>query len=134
MKSSQTRRKQTQTPPPPRPKQTQTPPPPRPKQAQEQPKLTRTIQDSLISGFGFGIGNSISHNLINGIFSTKQTSQSSQPSQIDSRNCNNLITELDTCILLNKDCSDLYTKLNLHKCQYEQYECKKPKIFFNEHT
>lgn len=120
MKSSQTRRKQTQT-----------PPPPRPKQAQEQPKLTRTIQDSLISGFGFGIGNSISHNLMNGIFSSKKTSQ---PSQIDSRNCNNLITELDTCILLNKDCSDLHTKLNLHKCQYEQYECKKPKIFFNEHT
>ncbi len=125
MKSSQTRRKQTQSPPP-RPKQI-----PPPKQAQEQPKLTRTIQDSLISGFGFGIGNSISHNLINGIFSSKKTSQ---PSQIDSRNCNNLITELDTCILLNKDCSDLHTKLNLHKCQYEQYECKKPKIFFNEHT
>ena len=129
MKSSPPRRKQTQSPPP-RPKQI---PPPKQAQAQaqEQPKLTRTIQDSLISGFGFGIGNSISHNLINGIFSTKQTSQSSQPSQIDSRNCNNLITELDTCILLNKDCSDLYTKLNLHKCQYEQYECKKPKILFN---
>ena len=124
MKSSQTRRRQTQSPPP-RPKQI-----PPPKQAQEQPKLTRTIQDSLISGFGFGIGNSISHNLINGIFSNKKTSQ---PSQIDSRNCNNLITELDTCILLNKDCSDLYTKLNLHKCQYEQYECKKPKILLNEH-
>lgn len=125
MKSSPPRRKQTQSPPPPpRPKQI-----PPPKQAQEQPKLTRTIQDSLISGFGFGIGNSISHNLINGIFSTEKTSQSSQN---DSRNCNNLITELDTCLLLNKDCSDLYTKLNLHKCQYEQYECKKPKILFNE--
>lgn len=127
MKSSPPRRKQTQSPPP-RPKQI---PPPKQAQAQaqEQPKLTRTIQDSLISGFGFGIGNSISHNLINGIFSTEKTSQSSQN---DSRNCNNLITELDTCLLVNKDCSDLYTKLNLHKCQYEQYECKKPKILFNE--
>ena len=129
MKSSPPRRKQTQSPPP-RPKQI---PPPKQAQAQaqEQPKLTRTIQDSLISGFGFGIGNSISHNLINGIFSTEKTSQSSQN---DSRNCNNLITELDTCLLVNKDCSDLYTKLNLHKCQYEQYECKKPKILFNEQT
>ena len=112
---------------PPRRKQTHTPPPPPLKQVQEQPKLTRTIQDSLISGFGFGIGNSISHNLMNGLFSTTKPSQ---PSQNDSRNCNNLITELDTCILLNKDCSDLYTKLNLHKCQYEQYECKKPNIFY----
>lgn len=127
MKSSPPRRKQTQSPPPPRPKQI---PPPKQAQAQEQPKLTRTIQDSLISGFGFGIGNSISHNLMNGLFSTTKPSQPS--SQIDSRNCNNLITELDTCILLNKDCGDLYTKLNLHKCQYEQYECKKPKIFCNE--
>ena len=108
---------------PPRPKQI-----PPPKKIQAQPKQTSTLQDSLISGFGFGIGNSISHNLITRLFSTTKTSQPSQ----NERNCDNIITELDTCILLNKDCSELYTKLNLHKCQYEQYECKKPKIIFNE--
>jgi hypothetical protein len=52
---------------------------------------------------------------MNGLFSTTNTTS---PPQNDSHNCNHITTELDTCILLNMDCSDLYTKLNLHKCQY----------------
>lgn len=88
--------------------------PPSSKKTTEQPKLTGTLQDSLISGFGFGIGNSISHNLVNNLFSTTKTS----PHQNDS-SCSNLITELDTCVLLDKDCCELYSKLSLHKCQYE---------------
>jgi hypothetical protein len=88
-----------------------TPPPPKQspapsKQTPEQPIL-KILQDSLISGFGFGIGNGIANNLIN---------KTSSPPQTDSYNCNNLITDLDTCILLNRDCSDLYTKLKLNKC------------------
>jgi hypothetical protein len=88
--------------------------PPPPKQISKQ--TSSTLQDSMISGFGIGIGNSIAHNLMNGLFSTTK-SPSPPPSQTDSRCCDYLITELDTCLLLNKNCSDLYTKLKLHECK-----------------
>jgi hypothetical protein len=93
-----------------------TPPLPKqiPKIIKTQQKLTKTLQDSEISGFGIGIGNSIAHNLMNGVFSTTETSF---PPQTDRDNCNHIMTELDTCILLIRDCEDLYNKLNLHKCQ-----------------
>ena len=84
---------------------------------EQQPKLAKTLQDSLISGLGIGIGNSVAHNLINGLFSTSKTSS---PPQNDRHDCNHIMTELDTCMLLSRDCSDLYTKLNLHKCHYEE--------------
>lgn len=87
---------------------------------EQQSKLTKSLQDSLISGFGIGIGNSIAHNLMNGLFSNIKTSPSSSTPQNDRHNCKHIMTELDTCLLLNKDCSDVYTKLNLHKCQYEE--------------
>ena len=86
----------------------------------QQTNLTKTLQDSLISGFGIGIGNSIAHNLMNGLFSTKQNSYP----QNDKHNCDHIITELNNCISLNRDCNNLYVKFNLHKCQYERYEEK----------
>ena len=101
------------TPPPPKQISKQTPPKQTPKQS------SSTLQDSMISGFGIGIGNSIAHNLMNGLFST--TKSPFTPSHhTDSRCCVYLITELDTCISLNKNCSDLYAKLKLHECQYEK--------------
>jgi hypothetical protein len=90
----------------------QTPPP------KQTPKQTSsTLQDSMISGFGIGISSSIAHNLMNKFFST---TKSPSPPQTDSRCCDYLITELDTCVSLNKNCSDLYAKLKLHECQYEK--------------
>ena len=99
------------TPPPPKQISKQTPPKQTPKQS------SSTLQDSMISGFGIGIGNSIAHNLMNGLFST---TKSPSPPQSDSRCCDYLITELDTCLLLHKNCSDLHAKLKLHQCQYEK--------------
>ena len=101
------------SPPPKQPPSLPKQPPPPSKQTPEQPKL-KILQDSLISGFGFGIGNGIAHNLFRKPSSPRQNDS-------DSYNCNNIITDLDTCILLNRDCSDLYTKLKLNKC----YEMKK---------
>ena len=106
-----------------------TPPPPKPKEYQQ----TRTLHDSLVSGFGLGIGNSIAKKLMNGLFASSIVERQiviNPPN--DSRTCDYLITELDSCILLNKDCNDLYKKLKLHECQYEQYECQKPKIIYDK--
>ena len=130
------------------------PPPPTPTPTQ-QTISPRTLQDSLVSGFGLGFGHSIANKLINGLFSSCPPSgvvdegkiiKYSSPNDIEqrrklnsdpySRTCNYLITELDLCLLLNKDCNndcnELYEKLKLHECQYELYECKKPKIIYDD--
>ena len=117
-----------------------TPKPPPPKPSLSKPQLTspqqtrtRTLQDSLVSGLGFGIGNSIANKLMNNVFSfgTIERPIVKNPPN-DRSTCNYLITELDTCILLHEDCNDLFKKLKLHECQYEQYESQKPKIFYDK--
>lgn len=115
-----------------------TPKPPPPKPSLSKPQLTshqqtRTLQDSLVSGLGFGIGNSIANKLMNNVFASgiiERPIVKNPPN--DRSTCNYLITELDTCILLHEDCNDLFKKLKLHECQYEQYESQKPKIFYDK--
>ena len=120
------------TPPP----QKQKPPPPKPpllKLTPQPHQQTRTLQDSLVSGFGLGIGNSIANNLMNSVFASgiiERPIVKNPPN--DRSTCNYLITELDSCILLHEDCNDLFKKLKLHECQYEQYESQKPKIFYDK--
>jgi hypothetical protein len=71
---------------------------------------TLVFENSLISGLGIGIGNSIARDLMNGLSSMKNNSSIQPPHN----NCDQIRTELDTCRSLNKDCSDLYTKI--HHC------------------
>ena len=42
------------------------PPPPKPPLTPKEHQQTRTLHDSLVSGFGLGIGNSIAKKLMNG--------------------------------------------------------------------
>lgn len=121
------------TPPPPKPMLSKPPPPPKPLLSKTPFTPQRTLQDSLVSGLGFGIGNSIANKLMNSVFASGIVERSiviNPPN--DGRTCDYLITELDSCILLNKDCNDLFKKLKLHECQYEQYESQKPKIIYGD--
>ena len=99
------------TPPPPTP---HTPPSP---SIHHQP--SRTLQDSLVSGFGLGLGNNIANKLISGLFTSSPSPTTRIVINKPSNNCNDIITELDTCILHNgvNDCNELYKKL--YECQHE---------------
>jgi len=130
------------------------PPPPKPslsKTPLTSPQQTRTLHDSLVSGLGFGIGNSIANKLMNNVFASGIIERTQVINPPNNHTCNYLITELDSCILhnekgrtplslqnrpndgsWNEDCNDLFKKLKLHECQYEQYESQKPKIIYND--
>jgi hypothetical protein len=93
------------------------PPPPTPHTSQHSHQPSRTLQDSLVSGFGVGIGHNIANKLMNGVFSSVQTTPRLDINK-SSNNCNDILTELDTCILRgNSDCDKLYK--SLYECQYE---------------
>ena len=58
-------------------------------------QTTRTLQDSLVSGFGIGIGHNIANKLMNGLFTSGQITPITNKS---SNNCNDILIELYTCI------------------------------------
>lgn len=101
-------------------------PPPTPHTPTYSHQTSRTLQDSLVSGFGVGIGHNIANKLMNGLFSSGQITPTTNKS---SNNCNDILTELDTCILRgNSGCDKLYK--SLYECQYEsQNNSSKPPHF-----
>ena len=101
------------------------PPPPTPHTSSYSHQTSRTLQDSLVSGFGVGIGHNIANKLMNGLFSSGKITPTTNKS---SNNCNDILIELDTCILRGSSCEKLYK--SLYECQYEsQNNSSKPPHF-----
>jgi len=92
-------------------------PPPAP--ASKEPQLNKnngnSFTDSIVSGFGFGIGSSIAHKMTDSIF-TKPNDTANNNEKNDTTNnneknivCNELKSQLNICVTeSNSDCKNLY--------------------------
>ena len=83
-------------------------PAPRPEPAPAQsspPSIMNSMKDSIISGFGFGIGSSIVHKVSNSIFTPSPTTPPPSNQKID---CNQMKNDMQTCMeSYNRDCNSL---------------------------
>ena len=58
-------------------------PPPTPHTPTYSHQTSRTLQDSLVSGFGIGIGHNIANKLMNGLFSSGQITPTTNRQHVD---------------------------------------------------
>ena len=83
-------------------------PAPRPEPAPAQsspPSIMNSMKDSIISGFGFGIGSSIAHKVSDSIFTPSPTTPPPSNQKID---CNQMKNDMQTCMeSYNRDCNSL---------------------------
>lgn len=69
------------------------------------PSAMNSIKDSIISGFGFGIGSSIAHKVSDSIFTPSPTTPPPSNQKID---CNQMKNDMQTCMeSYNRDCNSL---------------------------
>lgn len=78
--------------------------PPQPHtQTPQIPSIKNSIKDSIISGFGFGIGSSIAHKVSDSIFTS-----SPNPVPIKKIDCSQLRRDLETCYnTCDRDCHSM---------------------------
>jgi len=85
-------------------------PSPLPKPANQiEPPTTsgNSFKDSIISGFGFGVGSSIAHKMADSIFSKESPIETSKSTTLN--NCSELKLKLEKCITQsNIDCTTVY--------------------------
>jgi len=86
-----------------------TPPPPKQPTIQSNtPSMLSNLKDSILSGFGFGMGSSIAHKVSDSVFSSSSSttpSSNSTPTFNRKIDCNQIQSDLDKC---TEDCAIIY--------------------------
>jgi hypothetical protein len=77
---------------------------------QQPPSIMNSMKESMISGFGFGLGSSIANKVSDRIFSTATapTSPTPAPAPSPKIDCCQIKTDMDTCLTTcDRDCSPI---------------------------
>jgi hypothetical protein len=88
---------------------------PPPKVNKIEPQINKnngnSFTDSIVSGFGFGVGSSIAHKMTDSIFTKTNNNDTTNDNNNNEKNivCNELKTQLNICVTeSNSDCKNLY--------------------------
>ena len=83
------------------------PPPPSQSNKIDYPSNDSSLKNSIVSGFGFGIGSSIAHKITDSVFD--KPSHNNNNNNETKNLCNELKTKLNNCVTeSNVDCTKLY--------------------------
>ena len=92
-------------------------PPPTP--TQQPPSIMNSMKESIISGFGFGLGSSIAHKVSDRIFSPATTPTSptpTSPTPTTKVDCSQMKIDMETCFATcDRDCTPI-TNLYYKEC------------------